>query len=64
MGLPTFWDSNERAQRHIAKLNGLKKSVLPVVAFQRKVDDVAVMVELVEAETGTAHDAAVAELSG
>ena len=64
MGLPTFWDSNERAQRHIAKLNGLKKAVLPVVAFQRKVDDVGVMVELVEAETGAAHDAAVSELAG
>src|SRR5258705_423589 len=34
MGAPGFWDNNERAQKHIAKLNGLKKSVLPVVAFQ------------------------------
>src|SRR5689334_10017881 len=49
MGSPTFWDSNERAQKHIAKLNGLKKSVLPVVAFQKKIDDVHVMTELVEA---------------
>ena len=64
MGLPTFWDSNERAQRHIAKLNALKKAVLPVVAFQRKVDDVGVMVELVEAETGAAHDAAASDLAG
>ncbi|MFM8336910.1 MAG: peptide chain release factor 2, partial [Opitutaceae bacterium] len=64
MGQPTFWDNNERAQRHIAKLNGLKKAVLPVVAFQRKVDDVGVMVELVEAETGAAHDAAAADLAG
>ena len=49
MGASTFWDNNERAQKHIAKLNGLKKAVLPVVAFQKKVDDVGVMVELVEA---------------
>ena len=49
MGAPGFWDNNERAQKHIAKLNVLKKSVLPVVAFQRKVDDVGVMIELVEA---------------
>ncbi|MFT3829451.1 MAG: peptide chain release factor 2 [Opitutaceae bacterium] len=49
MGAPTFWDSQERAQAHIAKLNGLKKSVLPVVAFQKKVDDIGVMVELIEA---------------
>jgi peptide chain release factor 2 len=49
MGSPTFWDSNDRAQKHIAKLNGLKKAVLPVVAFQKKIDDVHVMTELVEA---------------
>src|SRR3954470_2060259 len=49
MGSPSFWDNNDRAQKHIAKLNGLKKSVLPVVAFQKKVDDVGVMIELVEA---------------
>ena len=24
MGAPTFWDHSERAQRHIAKLNGLR----------------------------------------
>jgi len=49
MGSPGFWDNNERAQKHIAKLNVLKKSVLPVVAFQKKVDDLGVMLELVEA---------------
>ena len=48
MGAATFWDNNERAQKHIAKLNALKKAVLPVVAFQKKVDDVGVMMELVE----------------
>ncbi len=50
MGAPGFWDNNERAQKHIGKLNGLKRAVLPVVAFQKKVDDVGVMLELVEAE--------------
>jgi peptide chain release factor 2 len=48
MGAPDFWDNNERAQQHIAKLNGLKRSVLPVAAFQKKVDDLGVMAELVE----------------
>ncbi|HEX2854775.1 MAG TPA: peptide chain release factor 2 [Opitutaceae bacterium] len=48
-GAPGFWDSNERAQKHIAKLNSLKRSVLPVVAFHRKVEDLGVMLELVEA---------------
>jgi len=49
MGAPGFWDNNDRAQKHIAKLNGLKRSVLPVVAFHKKVEDVAVLLELVEA---------------
>jgi peptide chain release factor 2 len=44
-----FWASNERAQDHITKLNVLKKAVLPVVAFQKRVDDLAVMTELIEA---------------
>src|SRR6185503_18334123 len=49
MGAPTFWENTDRAQKHIGKLNLLKKSVLPVVAFQKKIDDVHVMTELVEA---------------
>ena len=52
MGAPEFWDNNERAQKHIAKLNGLKRSVLPVGAFQKKADDLSVMVELIEGTSG------------
>ncbi|MBM3843880.1 MAG: peptide chain release factor 2 [Verrucomicrobiota bacterium] len=63
MGAPSFWDHSDRAQRHIAKLNGLKKAVLPVVAFRRKVDDVGVMVELVEAASGAEQEMYAAELS-
>jgi len=48
MGAPTFWDNSDRAQKHIAALNAMKRTVLPVVAFQKKVDDIGVMVELVE----------------
>ena len=44
MGEPGFWDNIERAQKHIGKLNVLKRAVLPVVAFQRKVEDTSVMV--------------------
>jgi peptide chain release factor 2 len=62
MGAPTFWDNNERAQKHIAKLNTLKKSVLPVVAFQKKVDDVGVMTELVEAADGAEKETYAREL--
>jgi peptide chain release factor 2 len=56
MGAPGFWDNSDRAQKHIAKLNGLKRAVLPVVAFQKKVDDVGVMAELVEAATGAERE--------
>jgi peptide chain release factor 2 len=62
MGAPTFWDSQERAQAHIAKLNGFKRSVLPVVAFQKKIDDIAVMLELVEAASPAEQDAYTQEL--
>ncbi|MFA5262455.1 MAG: peptide chain release factor 2 [Opitutaceae bacterium] len=49
MGSPDFWGNQERAQGHIAKLNTLKRAVLPVVAFHKKLGDVAVMVELIDA---------------
>ncbi len=49
MAAPAFWDNNERAQKHIAKLNAMKRAVLPVVAYQKKVDDTGVMLELIEA---------------
>lgn len=62
MGAPTFWDNNDRAQKHIAKLNGLKKSVLPVVAYKKRVDDVAVMVELIESAEGAEREMYEAEL--
>jgi peptide chain release factor 2 len=62
MGEPTFWDNNERAQKHIAKLNTLKRSVLPVIAFQKKVDDTDVMLELVEALEGADREANEKEL--
>jgi peptide chain release factor 2 len=62
MGSPTFWDNNDRAQKHIAKLNGLKKAVLPVVAYRKKIDDVGVMVELVEAADAAERDTYAKEL--
>jgi peptide chain release factor 2 len=64
MGAPTFWDNNERAQKHIGKLNGLKKSVLPVVAFQKKVDDLGVMTELIEMASAAERESYEKELEG
>ena len=63
MGEPGFWDNNERAQKHIAKLNVLKKTVLPVIAFQGKVDDAGVMIELVGAAEGREREAHEAEFT-
>jgi peptide chain release factor 2 len=48
MGSPEFWDHNERAQKHIAKLNGLKRAVVPVVDYRKKLADVEVMIELID----------------
>lgn len=49
MGAPDFWDNQDKAQSHIAKVNGLKKAVLPVADFRKKLEDVDVMLELIEA---------------
>jgi len=62
MGEGSFWDNNERAQKHIAKLNSLKRSILPVVAFKKKTDDLGVMVELVEAAAGDEQEMYAQEL--
>ena len=49
MGASGFWDNNERAQKHIVKLNTMKRAILPVIAYQKKVEDADVMLELIEA---------------
>jgi peptide chain release factor 2 len=64
MGDPTFWDNNERAQKHIGKLNGLKRTIGGLVAFHKKLEDAAVMVELVEAAEPAERDAYAKELDG
>ncbi|RFC41547.1 MAG: peptide chain release factor 2 [Verrucomicrobia bacterium] len=56
MGAAGFWDNNERAQKHIGKLNSLKRAVLPVVAFHKKVEDIGVMQELVESAAGAERE--------
>lgn len=56
MGAPDFWDNNDKAQRHIAQVNGLKKAVLPVVDFRKKIEDIDVMLELID--SGSAEEKA------
>ncbi|TAG33725.1 MAG: PCRF domain-containing protein, partial [Verrucomicrobia bacterium] len=48
MGAASFWDNNERAQKHIGKVNVLKRSVLPVNAFRKKIGDLDALLELIE----------------
>ncbi len=63
MGAPDFWDNNERAQKHIAKLNSLKKTIGGLVAFQKKLDDAAVMIELIQSATPAEQEAYAKELN-
>jgi peptide chain release factor 2 len=62
MGAPDFWNNNDRAQKHIARLNGLKRAIGGLVAFHKKLDDAAVMVELVESAGPGEKEAYAAEL--
>ena len=62
MGAPGFWDNNDRAQKHIGKLNGLKRAIGGVVAFHKKLDDAAVMVELIESAAPNEQEAYAKEL--
>jgi peptide chain release factor 2 len=52
MSAPGFWGNQERAQQHIAKVNGLKRAIAGLVEFNRKLADAEVMVELIEAAAG------------
>ena len=52
MGVPTFWDNQIGAQKHIAKVNGLKRAIGGLVEFNKKLADMDVMRELVESAEG------------
>ncbi|MDP2137596.1 MAG: peptide chain release factor 2 [Candidatus Didemnitutus sp.] len=62
MGAPDFWNNSERAQKHIAKLNGLKKTIAGLLGFNRKLDDAGVMVELIESASPAEQEAYAKEL--
>jgi len=53
---PNFWGNAERAQKHIAKLNGLKRAIGGLVEFNRKLDDAGVMVELIGGAGGAEQE--------
>jgi peptide chain release factor 2 len=64
MGAPAFWNNPERAQKHIARLNNLKKTISGLVAFNKRLDDAAVMVELIESASPAEQESYARELNG
>jgi peptide chain release factor 2 len=51
MGAPGFWDNPDKAQKHIGLVNGLKRTIAGLVAFNKRLDDASVMIELIESAT-------------
>jgi peptide chain release factor 2 len=51
MGAPEFWNNSERAQKHIAQVNNLKRTIGGLVAFNKRLDEAGLMVELIESAT-------------
>jgi peptide chain release factor 2 len=62
MGAPTFWDNQIGAQKHIAKVNGLKRAIGGLVEFNKRLGDIDVMLELVEAASGQEQETYAKEL--
>jgi peptide chain release factor 2 len=62
MAREDFWNNREQAQRTIDEANSLRKKLDPLVAAQKQLDDLLVMVELGEAEPETAQPQVLAEI--
>lgn len=63
MSEPDFWNNQQSAQKVIGEGNRIKGLVNPVIAFQRKLEDLKTLAELVqEAEDGSA-DAELEEIN-
>ena len=62
MGAPTFWDNQIGAQKHIVKVNGLKRAIGGLVEFNKRLGDVDVMRELVESVEGAEQEMYAKEL--
>jgi peptide chain release factor 2 len=62
MGAPNFWDNQSNAQKHIAKVNSLKRAIGGLVDFNKRLADVDVMRELVEAAAPEEQEMYAAEL--
>jgi peptide chain release factor 2 len=58
MSEPDFWNHKERAQQHVEEVSVLRNKITPLLALEQQVDDLAVLIELAEAEADTASAAA------
>lgn len=57
MSAPGFWENQERAQKHIAKVNSLRRAITGLLAFEKKLTDAGVMVELIGSAAGHEQEA-------
>jgi peptide chain release factor 2 len=62
MARETFWNNREQAQRLIDEAGSLRRKLDPLVAAEKQLDDLRVMLELAEAEPESAQAALQAEL--
>ena len=57
MAADNFWNNQDAAKKVIEESNGLKKRVEPLLQYERRVEDVRVLLELGEAEPPAGQDA-------
>jgi len=58
-----FWNSQEKARTVIDEANSIKRKIEPLADVTKKVDDLAVLIELTEAEPETQQEKALKEVS-
>lgn len=64
MAEPTFWDDQQRAQKIIADVNNMKGSITKIVSYQKQVDDLVALIELIEELDDVEAEEYVAEAGG
>jgi peptide chain release factor 2 len=64
MSSDSFWSNADAARKVIDESNGLKKKIEPMVSFAKRAEDVAVLLELGEAEPPAGQDAVQKEADG
>jgi peptide chain release factor 2 len=62
MSADTFWNNREQAQKFIDEANSLRGKIDPLIAAEKQLDDLRVMVELAEGEPAAAQAKHEAEL--